>query len=411
MKKRIFAILLSFIAVVSLFSACKPDRTEPDAADNPAIELNDTEEKPDEENKSSGETAEDPASSDEDENADEKVPEETVLSPEEEAALYYTGNWSFYVPSLLTEAAHLIVGEDGTYTAQVISADAFTDTDGDAAPCAYRGTWSLVPAEGYLIPYGIRLSLEYTDDALMEGWRSIGDFVFDKLTLCDGQLLADLIQLNNGDSFISMHLDRELSGVLTKDTDLEVTETRRAGQSFYAQMPKNRYGYRSEPGDFGYGEFVIFVDEVTLGGDGYEIINDVRESVPYIVGEGEGTSELSGGNDGLMPYGNGVYRITTDSEGKIIDARFIPTDPPPTEDEAIAVFENCAEVIELMQSGTKWMSEGIDVIDSQNSLIFVFGSDRYGQFVREERYAVSSSLDVYHYDPVMDQWNCLETAE
>ncbi len=94
-------------------------------------------------------------------------------------------------------------------------------------------------------------------------------------------------------------------------------------ETFYAQLPKNRYGGHSEEGDYAEGKFIIWVNRVKLSESG-DIIGRDNIVVPYIVGEGndENLSMLSGGNDGDKPYGDDIWVITTNEKGEIVDAVF-----------------------------------------------------------------------------------------
>lgn len=103
-----------------------------------------------------------------------------------------------------------------------------------------------------------------------------------------------------------------------EDTDLIKNRT------FYAQIPKNRYGSNFEEGDYAEGEFILWLNEVILSDSG-EILERGKYAVPYIVsdnGNDENLCMLSGGLDGYKPYGNDIWKITTDEKGEIIDAEF-----------------------------------------------------------------------------------------
>ncbi len=96
------------------------------------------------------------------------------------------------------------------------------------------------------------------------------------------------------------------------------------GKTFYAQLPKNRYGGNCEEGDYAEGRFIIWVNQVMLSESG-EITARDDIAVPYIVsdvGNDENLSMLSGGCDGDKPYGDDIWEISTDENGEIIDAVF-----------------------------------------------------------------------------------------
>ncbi len=97
------------------------------------------------------------------------------------------------------------------------------------------------------------------------------------------------------------------------------------GETFFARMPKNRYGSNCKEGDYAEGKFIIWLNRVTLSDQG-EITGREDDAIPYIVNEDRGNQEhlsmLSGGVDGDYPYGVDVWKITTDEEGTIVDAVF-----------------------------------------------------------------------------------------
>lgn len=95
--------------------------------------------------------------------------------------------------------------------------------------------------------------------------------------------------------------------------------------TFYACVPKNRYGGSSGEGDYAEGKFLLWLNRLTLSDSG-EIIGRDSLIVPYIVSDGgnrENLSMLSGGRDGEAPYGDSILEITTDINGEITDAVFI----------------------------------------------------------------------------------------
>ncbi len=99
----------------------------------------------------------------------------------------------------------------------------------------------------------------------------------------------------------------------------------RKSETFYARVPKNRYGGSCEEGDYAVGKFLLWLCPVELAEDG-SVRSAEPVAVPYIVssdGNGENLSMLSGGMDGLKPYGDEVWQFTTDEKGQIIDAVYV----------------------------------------------------------------------------------------
>ena len=109
--------------------------------------------------------------------------------------------------------------------------------------------------------------------------------------------------------------DRIVCKSFPKEGDLIINS------SFFATVPENRYGGNSSDFDYAPGEFLLWLSPMELTDDGY-FIRKNSIAVPYIVsddGNGENLSILSGGNDGLNPYGDSILYFTTDSAGEIID--------------------------------------------------------------------------------------------
>lgn len=115
--------------------------------------------------------------------------------------------------------------------------------------------------------------------------------------------------------------DPEASGeVLLKDSPEEGDLIR--GGTFYAWVPRNRYGASAEEGDYARGQFLLWLNQVELSESG-ELAARSSIAVPYIVsedGNAENLSMLSGGRDGDRPYDDEIWEITTDENGEIIDA-------------------------------------------------------------------------------------------
>ena len=108
--------------------------------------------------------------------------------------------------------------------------------------------------------------------------------------------------------------------VLLKDEPEEGDLIR--NETFYAWVPKNRYGGSCKEGDYASGQFLLWLNRVELSESG-ELAARSSIAVPYIIskdGNAENLSMLSGGCDGNSPYDDEIWEITTDKNGEIIDA-------------------------------------------------------------------------------------------
>ena len=66
---------------------------------------------------------------------------------------------------------------------------------------------------------------------------SAGDYLITQKTLCDGEVMLRLLQLNNGDSTFSVCFD-DWAPVLKRDTGWQPQSERREGDAFYAAVWK-----------------------------------------------------------------------------------------------------------------------------------------------------------------------------
>ena len=96
-------------------------------------------------------------------------------------------------------------------------------------------------------------------------------------------------------------------------------------ETFYAKVLKNRYGGYAEEDAYAPDRFLLWVMPMEMSASG-DFEEACSFAVPYIVsdeGNDENLSLLSGGVDGMDPYGEAILRLTTDKNGEIVDAVFI----------------------------------------------------------------------------------------
>lgn len=338
------------------------------------------------------------------------TPEATVVTTPDSATEMISdlaGEWSLYSPCAYSEILWLTLDESGSFNLDIDCPEWLWDIgEGDPTAYHYTGKWSLSPwVDGGEMPFLVCFTAEESDDPLFPAGSSLGDFTLEDVSLCDGQRLVRFTQQNDGESFMTEHICEYDLWILGQKDDRELTCTRRENDCFFAHIWKSQYGYRTEPGDFGYNQFVVYVDDIELD-DEFNELNVVRESVPYIVGEGndENLCMLSGGYDELFAYGESVYLITTNADGEIIDAVYTPTVPAPDEKTAAEVLTSIDEVRLMLESGMSMLFEGTDTVWSENVRLVALGTDHEEMFVREVHYAVTGDGTVYRYDPIEDYW-------
>lgn len=377
-QKRVLALILSTVLLLTLLAGCTQKPTEQTetttAVEAPAV----TEPAP----------------------AEKTHLHSWEITTEEEARDYYVGQWKLYEPGAYGDVLSLTLAEDDTFAMEIV-----TDENGQMSH--YSGTWEIEMYEDGYLACAVNLHLQDTDDDYFAQWESIGTFAFEELSHCDGELLANMHQLNNGDSVYTIYcttaFENPNTAVLHKPLEDTTEQERRTNDTFYAHMWKSRYGDQGQEGDFGFGQFVVYVDDVELQNE-TQIINDVITSVPYIVGDDEDTGYLSGGPDGLYPYGSDVYRLTTDADGVITSAEYICTDPAPTEEEAFMLLQNYDEVRLMMEEGMTMLYDGQDSLFGVNVAMVSMGTNHEDNFVREVQYAITPYSDVYRLDMERNEW-------
>ena len=329
------------------------------------------------------------------------------IETEAQARDYLTGDWSLYSADAHAEVLWLSLEADGTFTLEVDTAAGLWGADEpDALQYHYSGGWTLEPWEGEGAAYRMELTAEDTDDPVLADWDSLGVFAFEEVSLCDGQLLLRLDPLSSGETVLSARAGGPYTlPILTRGDDRPLTQTQRTDDTFYAHLWKSRYGCSGEPGDYGYGRFVVYADDLEPGED-FTQDNPVRESVPYCMSDdGDMTMNiLTGGTDELFSYGDDVFLVTTDALGEIIHVEFVSLDPPPDEERAALLLEECDEVRLMQEDGMTMLFDGTQQVFERWATLVWLGTDHGDQFVREVLYAVTSDSVVYRFDAVQDEW-------
>lgn len=342
------------------------------------------------------------------------------VTGEADAKAYLVGSWRCYSPDAHADIMWLDINEDGSYSITVDSGAGLWGYNTESVKYSYTGNWNVEPWEDSEYPYMLRLALTETNDSMFQDYSGLGDFLFREISLCDGDLMMELVQLNNGDGLYTRFFMYTQLWVLERTDDRPLTQSVRKDAVFYGHIWKMLYGPDS----------CIFVDDVTLNPDG-SMINDIRESVRYLLSgkDTENISILTGGPDGILSHGNDVYEFITNAEGEIISARYIPTvytdldndfgpllqnayqkvADPLTEDGAGMILRSIDDVQPYLDAGMSILFDGKGKLsDDETSSDYIFltlGTDNAEQFIREIKYAVAEDGLVYRYDAVTDQWN------
>lgn len=246
MKKRWTSGLLSLLLVLLLFSGCRAlealelikDRDGPESSNSSVSE-------PSSVSSSGGETssAPEPTPSSGSERPtfpeNEWEPESDPLDFEDENALRTAleGEWAYCQPTSDDPAAWITFSGEGGYCLRV------RNPKNDAI-LEYRGFCQLEhweAGEGEAPDMMILTLSETTDKQIGSQMNSIGDYRIEQKTLCDGEVVLGLLQLNNGESVFSLYFN-EMYPIWKRYTGWQLQGEGRKAETFCAAAWKIDYG-------------------------------------------------------------------------------------------------------------------------------------------------------------------------
>ena len=316
-------------------------------------------------------------------------PQSDPLNFRDEAALTAAleGEWSYCPPASDTPAAWLFFGRDGGFSIRII------DTVNNAI-WEYIGFWRLdhwYSAETEAPDMLCLTILDSEDNDPSTGVEvGAGDYLIQRKTLCDGEIVFELMQLNNGDSLLSTHFD-DWSPILKKYTDWQPTGALRKGENFCGAVWKVDYGTKT-----------IWLDDAAEDGDN---INRY-EALPYPAAP---QLDLTDQPDWLLGKGT-TWIVWTDEMGRVKEMQpCIHDGPEPlSEEEAAELLSEVDEVQGYVAQGmVAFFDNETETIDGEPCVVIALGTDHEEYFVRELFYAVSPSGGVYTYNPFTDSWDLL----
>ncbi|MBR2666819.1 MAG: hypothetical protein IKD96_01500 [Oscillospiraceae bacterium] len=213
---------------------------------------------------------------------------------------FLTGTWLYYGGPSDAPAVSLTLSADGQFTAY--------------SEYQYTGTWKLehLYSEANEMPDLLCLSLTDTTDPTFQSWSSIGDFILDRFTVCDGGYTILAVQANNGDSLFSIY-HNDFTPALVKYNDTPMTPIRstvKANASFYAVC------WKQDQADSG--AVTLWLDDVE--GTFYRSTGH-NEAVPYVLAPGASVQvDLAAVRPGYT-----ALSVETDANGAI---RVLKEAPP-----------------------------------------------------------------------------------
>ena len=282
-------------------------------------------------------------------------------------------------------SAWITFSEDGAFRMQVKSPLDGTIWE-DAGFCRLE---RLVVGEDE-VPDMMALTLSETaaDGYVDRPLNSAGDFLLWRKTLCDGEVILSLLQVNNGDSTFSVCFN-DWAPILRRYTGWTSQGEIRKGETFCGAAWKVDYETQT-----------VWLDDITE--DGRNIGR--YEALPY---QAAPQLDLYSLPDWSLEIG-AVWMVRTDAMGRIEEMQpyFNGTCEQLTEEEAAELLCEVYEVQEYLNQGMTMLFDGeTEVIDGETCVVIALGTDHEEYFVRELYYAVSPSGSIYAYDIFTDSWN------
>ena len=282
-------------------------------------------------------------------------------------------------------SAWITFSEDGAFRMQVKSPLDGTMWE-DAGFCQLE---RLVVGEDE-VPDMMALTLSETaaDGYVDRPLDSVGDFLLWRKTLCDGEVILSLLQVNNGDSTFSVCFN-DWAPILRRYTGWTSQGEIRKGETFCGAAWKVDYETQT-----------VWLDDITE--DGRNIGR--YEALPY---QAAPQLDLYSLPDWSLENG-AVWMVRTDAMGRIEEMQpyFNGTCEQLTEEEAAELLCEVYEVQEYLNMGMKMFFDGTrETINDESCVVIALGTDHEEYFVREFYYAVSPSGSIYAYDIFTDSWN------
>ena len=291
------------------------------------------------------------------------------------------GEWTYCPPNSKVPGAYISFSRDGKFHLRVMDPknNAIWENVG-----VYRlERWYALENEAPDI-----LKLTFTDANGSEPASSAGDYMIVDRTLCDGEILLSLLQINNGDTMLSACFD-DWAPMLTRYTSWQPQGEPRKAATFCAAVWKVDPTAR-----------LVWMDDIEPG-----IRNIGRhEALPYLAAP---QLDLHSLPDWLMSGGT-TWSVRTDAMGRV--AEMIP---PTYENEDILTEEEAAELLSQVPEVRQSLALGMTMlfvgeresINGEPCVLVALGTDHEEHFVREQYYAVAPSGTVYAYDLFTDSWN------
>ena len=386
--KRLFSIFLSML-LISLVAGCDKLKADGDTSapskapvpEKPGVSQpkdDATESRPvSESSQTGGETTADPV----------EAEDPLVFTDESELQEILQGEWKYTSPYTGDDQLELHFSGDGNYYMEF-------ETSGGDFLYTYNGSYEIDTWTGESIdpPDMILFTLEETtDENFLEGLPfSMGDYVISQKTLCDGEIMFQLGQTNNGDGFFSL-LFEDYSPVLRRSIDWQPQGETEKDAEFFASVWKVDHESRT-----------VWLDTTSL--DGIFVNEDRHEALPYPVADDVDLYDP-------YPFGNALTpgetcTVVTDAEGVVqVLEPFYSRKAMLSEEEAFSLLADYEEVQGYLQQGMIMQMNGsTEEIEGVTCQLVQLGTDDGELFTSEHLYAVSDLGFAYRYDTSDEAW-------
>lgn len=327
----------------------------------------------------------------------EKEPESDPLdfANEETLRALLEGEWVYCPPASDSPAAWITFSTDGEFHVRLKDPQ-------DGAVLEDTGVYQLDWWETEKEEAPDMICLEFTEDSsgpISNKTSSAGDHLIRLKTLCDGEVLLGLMQLNNGDSMFSLYFS-DTAPFLRRYTGWQPQEEIRKSETFCASAWKVDCETQT-----------VWLDDI-METEGFENIGRY-EALPY---QAASQMDLTSLPSQLLVDG-GIWLVRTDEKGQIfemiphvfeIDDEYDELEGF-TEEEAAMILSEVQEVQEYLEQGMTMFFDGVTrSIEDAPCIMISLGRADEEIFISEFLYAVSPTGRIYFYDTSTYSWNIVD---
>lgn len=388
--KRLLTFFLTAALLLGMLAGCGSSQTAENSAAAPKPSVPEKPEASQTQREESASSA--PSESSQTTDQTESPPTETedplAFQDASELRALLAGEWTYRSPNTGDDQVWITFSEDGSYFLE-------NETSGGDFRYTYSGSYQIDSWTGETVdpPDMLNFSLsETTDEDFSAGPDfPMGDYIISRKTICDGEVMIQLGQANNGDSFFSLKFE-DYSPVLRKSVGWQPQGEVRENAEFVASVWKVDHETRT-----------VWLDDTAL--DGIWVNDGRHESLPYAAAEQVDLFGVYPFDENALAPGE-TCSVITDKEGVVqILEPFYSRKAMLSEEEAFSILAEYEEIqLHLAQGMTMLWDGSTEEIEGANCLLIAVGTDHNEHFVQEYLYAVSDLGIAYWYDADGDAW-------